>query len=143
MRFFAIHSLSLKPRLKLSQINRRAIYPAGKDTDGEQIYRPVRSVKKAFHTAREAAGLGQDVIPYTIRHTVATELRKRGVSKWELEAFLAHTDTSTTDQYAKYDSEYLRRSVAAIDQYFEELRVHTRRHVRDMTGVVALKKQRL
>lgn len=100
--------------------------------------RPVRSIKTAFRTARDQAGLGKDVIPGTIRHTVATELRKRGIPKWEVEAWMGHSSTSTTDQYAKYDPDYLRRAAAAIDDYFRELTSYTTRHVRDMTGVVPL-----
>lgn len=107
-------------------------------TNGEKKPRPVASIKKAFRTARAEAGLGADVIPYTIRHTVATELRKRGVPQWEVAAFLGHSAMSTTDQYAKYDVTYLQRAVDAIDAYFEELKAHTTRHVRDMTGVVDL-----
>lgn len=107
-------------------------------TEGERKPRPVLSIKKAFRTAREQVGLGKDVIPYTIRHTLATELRKRGVPEWEVKTFMGHAAMSTTDRYAKYDSTYLLRAVGAIDDYFGELKQYTTRHVRDMTGVVDL-----
>ena len=112
--------------------------PGRRLTKGEPKPRQVVSIKKAFRTARDAVGLGKDVIPYTIRHTVATELRKRSVPEWEVAAFLGHAAMSTTDRYAKYDPTYLQRAVDAIDAYFEELKAHTTRHVRDMTGVVDL-----
>jgi integrase len=44
--------------------------------------RPVASVKKSFAKAVAGAGL-EDVSPYCLRHTMATELRARGVSEWE------------------------------------------------------------
>lgn len=104
--------------------------------------RSVLSIKTAFRAARSRAGLGKEVIPYTIRHTVATELRKRGVPQWEVAAFLGHAAMSTTDAYAKYDPSYLQKAVNAIDDYFEELKAHTQRHVRNLEGVVEIKKKR-
>jgi len=102
--------------------------------------RSLISIKTAFRGCRRRTKLGADVTTYTIRHTVATELRKRGVPQWEVEAFLGHSSTSTTDGYAKYDPSYLLRAVEAIDVYFEELKQYTTRHVRDMTGIVEMRR---
>jgi hypothetical protein len=50
--------------------------------------RPIDSIKTTWREVRKRAGLDQDVIPYTIRHTVATELRRRGVPEWEFRGAL-------------------------------------------------------
>lgn len=95
--------------------------------DGELIVsyhgKPIRGIKTAFTIAREKAGLDASVTPYTIRHTMATELRKRGVPPWEVAGMLGHRSAGyrTTEIYAKYDPTYLGKAVAAIDAYFTEL----------------------
>ena len=85
--------------------------------------RPIKSVKRAFRRAREKAGLGADVTPYTLRHTMATELRRRGVPPWEVSGMLGHKSSgySTTERYAKYAPDYLSHATRAIDAYFDEL----------------------
>jgi integrase len=88
---------------------------------GTKTPRRVRSIKKAFRLARAAAGLGPDVIPYTIRHTMATELRKRGVPAWEVAGMLGHRVERTTEIYAKFDPTYLSAAARAIDDYMREL----------------------
>jgi integrase len=51
--------------------------------------KPVASVKKSFTKAAWGAGL-EDVSPYCLRHTMATELRARGVPEWEAMGMLGH-----------------------------------------------------
>jgi integrase len=86
--------------------------------------KPIDSVKKGFQTIVKRAGLSPDVTPYTLRHTMATELRKRGVPAWEVAGFLGHKAGSyrTTEIYAKFDPSYLGEAARAIDDYFDELR---------------------
>jgi integrase len=45
--------------------------------------KPIDSIKTTWREVRKRAGLDRDVVSYTIRHTVATELRRRGVPEWE------------------------------------------------------------
>ena len=54
---------------------------------------------------------------------MATELRRRGVSVWEVAGMLGHKTAGyrTTEIYAKYDPDYLGQAVKAIDAYFIEL----------------------
>ena len=70
---------------------------------------------------RDRAGLDSKVIPYTIRHTMATELRKRGVREWDLAGFLGHSSGSVTERYAKFAPDYMSNARIAIDEYFIEL----------------------
>ena len=80
------------------------------------------SIKTAFHKARDRAGLGKDVTPYTIRHTMASEMRKRGVPVWEVAGFLGHSSGyRTTERYAKYGPDHLSQAVRAIDGFFADL----------------------
>ena len=55
------------------------------------LYRgePIRALKKSFKRTVERAGL-VDVVPYCLRHTMATELRARNVPEWEVAGMLGH-----------------------------------------------------
>ncbi len=65
-----------------------------------------------------------ELTPYAIRHTVACEMRKRGVPVWEVAGFLGHsTGYRTTERYAKYGPDHLDAAVRAIDAYFADLGV--------------------
>ena len=65
-----------------------------------------------------------ELIPYAIRHTIACEMRKRGVPVWEVAGFLGHaTGYRTTERYAKYGPDHLGAAVRAIDAYFTDLGV--------------------
>jgi hypothetical protein len=63
-----------------------------------------------------------EIIAYTIRHTVAVEMRKRSVPVWEVAGFLGHTSGyKTTERYAKFGPDHLGKAIRAIDAYFVEL----------------------
>lgn len=99
--------------------------------------KPVRSIKTSWRRLRAEAGVPMDVVPYTIRHTMATELRKRDVPPWEIAGFLGHRSGgyTTTERYAKFAPDYLMKATAAIDDYFEALQ--------QLVGVELVKKMRL
>ncbi len=107
----------------------------------DQQKAPVDSIKTTWRTARAAAekllrdadtnhgGLA-DVVPYTIRHTMATELRRRGVPQWEIAGMLGHrADGGVTERYAKFAPDHLSKAAAAIDDYFNELQPLVRREL--------------
>ncbi len=83
----------------------------------------IDSVKIGFRAIVRRASLSPDVTPYTLRHTMATELRRRGVPPWEVAGLLGHKAGSyrTTEIYAKFDPDYLGAAARAIDAYFEDL----------------------
>ena len=104
----------------------RTFFPWLQQLDTEHVVsykgRRVNSIKTAWRALTDRAGLGRDVIPKTLRHTMATELRKRGVPEWEVSGILGHRYGSrTTKIYAKYAPDYLGKAVKAIDDYFELL----------------------
>ena len=73
--------------------------------------KPVASIKKSFAKAVTRPGL-TDVSPYCLRHTMATELRARGVSEWEAMGMLGHkSQARTTERYAKFRPDYLSGAV--------------------------------
>ena len=62
------------------------------------------------------------VTAYTVRHTVAAEMRKRGVPVWEVAGFLGHSSGyKTTERYARFGPDHLAGAVKAIDGYFADL----------------------
>jgi integrase len=81
----------------------------------------VLSVKKTFARAVQKAGLSPDVTPYSLRHTMAKELRKRGVPAWEVEGYLGHRRPGPTETYAEFAPDYLSKGREVIDDYFKEI----------------------
>ena len=73
---------------------------------------------------REEAGLDERVTPYSIRHGMAREMRKRKVPKEQISIFLGHLpkdSDATTSIYAPYEPEYCSEAVAAIESVTAEI----------------------
>ena len=119
--------LDLNPRGRERTNKRRPVLPMADALrpwlalcDGHLVeYRgkPVRKINAVWRNARDRAGLDAEVIPYSIRHTMATELAERDVPELELAAFMGHRmpNMRTTDRYVKFRPEYLRHAREAID----------------------------
>ena len=84
---------------------------------------------RVIEAATEHAASLLKTTPYDLRHTMATELRKRGVPPWEVSGMLGHRSGgyNTTEIYAKYDPDFMGKAVTAIDSYFVELQRITNR----------------
>jgi integrase len=75
-----------------------------------------------IYDGRRRAGDMLEITAYTIRHTVAVEMRKRGVPVWEVAGFLGHSSGyKTTERYAKFGPDHLGGAVGALDDYFAVL----------------------
>src|SRR5690625_2498800 len=61
--------------------------------------------KKAFAAMCERAGV--QCTRYDLRHTMATEMRRRGVPHWETEGWLGHRMKSTSERYAVFSPDYM------------------------------------
>ncbi|MGO7762892.1 tyrosine-type recombinase/integrase [Rhizobium ruizarguesonis] len=85
--------------------------------------KPIKSVKKTFALAVKTAGLPKEITPYSLRHTMAMELRKAGVPAWEVEGLLGHRRPGVTETYAEFSPDYLSKGREAIDDYFKGLGV--------------------
>ena len=84
--------------------------------------RPLAGIKSTFDHLTRRADLAE-VSAYTIRHTMAAEMRKRGVPVWKVAGFLGHTSGyKTTERYAKFGADHLSEAVRAIEGYFADLR---------------------
>lgn len=85
--------------------------------------KPLASIRMGFERARERAGLPTTFTPYTVRRTLSTELRRRGVAPWEIAGFLGHTVTeyAITEEYAIYSPDYLGHASKVLDAYCDEL----------------------
>lgn len=85
---------------------------------------PIKSIKTAWRRMRAQAGLEDAVVPKTVRHTMATELRAAGVPEAEIQGFLGHKAFSgKTGVYAHYRPDYLSQALPVIDGYMARLRV--------------------
>lgn len=91
--------LRRRPESESRALFLRAVAPAG----------PIRgsAVSGIVRLACERAGL-ESVGPHRLRHTIATEMLKRGAPLQEIGELLRHRDPKTTAQYAKVDRRSLR-----------------------------------
>lgn len=81
----------------------------------------VKSRKTWWRTMREALNLPAEIVPKTIRHTVATELRAKGVPQLDVEGLLGHQMSNrVTAVYAKYDPARLRAAKQALTEIWFE-----------------------
>lgn len=119
-------------------------FVAAEAEDGTAVQ--LQSVKKGFNGASKRAGFHGPEVPeprritrYTIRHTVATWMRKQRVPKWEVSGWLGHEfGSAITERYAKYDPDYLSDARKAIDALMVEIQKHCRRPLRPGPQAVEL-----
>jgi len=86
--------------------------------------RPIASIKTTWRKLRKAAGLPAWFAPKVLRHTVASELRRRGVPGWEVSGLIGHKRgdaAATTGGYAKFDPAYLGKARKALDAWLADL----------------------
>ena len=79
-----------------------------------------KSVKTTWRKLRAAAKLPAWFAPKVLRHTVASELRRRGVPGWDVSGLMGHTgeNSATTEDYAKFDGARVAR---ALDAWMADL----------------------
>jgi integrase len=80
----------------------------------------VASLKTTWRKVVKAAGL-PGFPPKVLRHTVATELRRRGVPAWEVAGLLGHRQAGTSEIYAKFDPDYLGKARVALEDWLGDL----------------------
>lgn len=91
---------------------------AGRQTDHVIEYRGrrLKSIREGFREAVACASLVPEVTPHTIRHSVATWLREKGVELKRISQVLGHADMRTTDLiYTHTTPGYLTDAVNTID----------------------------
>lgn len=101
----------------------------------------VQSIYNGWNSARRSAGVDDEVTPYSFRHGMAREMRKRGVPIEEISLFLGHLprgSTATTSIYAPFEPQYCTKAVAAIEEVMDEVRGRmTRYNIDDLPGTLA------
>ena len=99
---------------------RTALQEARKTSIGDYVVswdgEPVKKIRKGFTAAVVRAGLGPDVTPHTLRHTVLSWLDEDGIPMERISKLAGHRDINTTRQiYAKPSVEVLRPAADVID----------------------------
>jgi len=78
---------------------------------------PVRRVNKAFRSVRQAAGLGPDVVPHTLRHTAITWQAQLGVPMHEICGFFGITPDMFDRVYGHHHPDYQANAVNALSRH--------------------------
>jgi integrase len=74
--------------------------------------RPITSkLRRAWHGAREMAGLGPDVTPHVLKHTAATLMLQARVSTWDVAGVLGTSEAVIRKTYGHHSVEHLRAAV--------------------------------
>ena len=147
----AHHLLDLNPATREQTNKFRPIVPVGatlrpfltKDVGPSGRYvsyrdKPIESILAAFRVLRTNAALSDDVTPYSIRHGMARELRKRRVPTEQISIVLGHLpkgSAATTSIYAPFDPDYCLEAAAAIEDVMREVRGHLKRASLDLAPV--------
>jgi integrase len=85
-------------------------------------HKAVKSRKTWWRSMRDALELPPEIVPKTIRHTIATELRRRGVSLTDIAGLLGHlSESRITQVYAKYDPARLPHVKQALSAIWAEV----------------------
>ena len=79
-----------------------------------RFFGPVKRINKAFRSVRRAAGLGNEVVPHTLRHTCATWLAQRGVPTWEAAGYLGMTEETFIAVYGHHHPDHQKNAVNAF-----------------------------
>ena len=72
--------------------------------------------RRAWHTARELAGLNTDVTPHVLRHTCATMLLQLGISVYDVAGVLGASEDVIRRTYGHHAQDHLRHAVAAFSR---------------------------
>jgi integrase len=92
----------------LAHMRRWAELGIAKEHFVEYDGKPVKSVKVAFASAVEKAGLEGNVTPHTLRHTAATWLMQNGADIWSAAGFLGMSPELVEKTYGHHHPDYLR-----------------------------------
>jgi integrase len=77
---------------------------------------PVRRINRAFRSVRQAAGLGPDVVPHTLRHTAITWQAQLGVPMHEICGFFGITPDMFDRVYGHHHPDYQANAVNALSR---------------------------
>jgi integrase len=78
--------------------------------------RPIGKLRRSWDTARDAAELGEDVVPHTLRHTAATWLMQAGCDRFEAAGLLGMSAAMLEEVYGHHHPDYQRRAARAVSR---------------------------
>ena len=81
----------------------------------------LKSVRTAWRAACGRAGFGPDVTAYSLRHSAAGHMRRKGVPSEQISIQLGHVPVdvkAVTLRYSPYDPDYLAQAAAAIADFY-------------------------
>ena len=93
--------------------------------DGKEV----RVARKPWAETLERAGLPASFTPKSLRHFMATEMRKRGVSKEQREEWMGHRRHSTNDVYGQFAPDFLRAAKDCAEAVLADLEALCERSV--------------
>lgn len=73
--------------------------------------KPINSLKRAVARARSRSGIQKRICPHLLRHSIATHLIDSDVDIRQIQAFLGHSQISTTEWYAQVSLEKKRQAL--------------------------------
>jgi integrase len=83
--------------------------------------RRVQTCNGSWRTVSRHIDLPENFPLRLLRHSMASELRRRGVNPWELAGYMGHSLLNMTEIYAIYDPAYLSTVAAGIDDIISDL----------------------
>lgn len=76
----------------------------------------IGSIKTAWRSVREAAELGSDVVPHTLRHTAVTWAMQRGAEKWDVVGYFGLSMETLERTYAHHHPDHQSSAVKAMER---------------------------
>jgi integrase len=70
--------------------------------------KPVQKLRRSWRTACDAAGLGADVTPHTLRHTTVTWLLLNGQTVWDVAHYVGMSAELVRDRYGHHSPDFLK-----------------------------------
>lgn len=102
------------------------------DGAGQPVILPPRRKIGETDSRPKLRGLGT---PNTLRHTAITEMHARGVAEAQIEAAAGHVGEGTNKRnYRHLRPDYLSELMAAIEDYWAEMKRYTTVHLRTQNG---------
>lgn len=75
----------------------------------------IADIGVSFMAAAKRAGLGRDVLPYTMRHTAATWMMHRAVPINQVAGWLGHSIQKTTELYSHHSPDHFEQARKVMD----------------------------